>query len=428
MIGVAVGLGNVWRFPYMAGKFGGAAFVLFYVIVVIFIGIPALMTEWTLGRYTGFGTLGAYEKGGLPAGKFAGYFLFFVVFFSVPYYLNTLGWVLFYAIGELADIFKINIDPDSILPPEEGFDSKSRILQITMTSIIVFSSGFVIVKGLRKGIERISKIIMPTLLFILVILIVRSVTLENAGEGLRWYIGSFKFSDLTGSVMAAGLGQAVFSMSLGGTFMVIYGSYLEKSANIPKHALFTGISDTAAGLLAGLAIFPAVFAFGFEPDSGPSLIFQTLPETFDNMPAGWLFGFLFFTGLLGAAFLSAVAAFEVLVGGLVDNTSITRKKAVPLVCSIVVVISLIPMTNMKVFVPWDLIFGSGMQILGALLAVITTTWCIKKAEAIKELTMGARRPFPLFLYWWMRIVIPFSILFVGINWLLESVFDIKLFN
>ncbi|MFC1724773.1 sodium-dependent transporter [candidate division KSB1 bacterium] len=428
MIGVAVGLGNIWRFPYMAGKFGGAAFVLFYLIVVIFIGIPALMAEWTLGRYTGIGTLGAFKKGGLPGGKFTGYFLFAIVFFAVAYYSNTLGWVLYYAIGELTAIFNINIEPGSILPPNEGFNFQSRILQVIMTSIIVFSCGFVLIKGLRKGIERISKIIIPALLFILIILIIRSVTLENAGEGLKWYIGRFRLGDLTGSVMAAGLGQAVFSMSLGGTFMIIYGSYLDKRSNIPKHALFTGIGDAAAGLLAGLAIFPAVFAFGFEPDSGPSLIFQTLPKTFESMPAGWLFGFLFFTGLLGAAFLSAVAAFEVLVGGLVDNRRITRKKAVFLVCSIVLVISLIPMTNMKVFVPWDLIFGSGMQTLGAFLAVITTVWCIKRADALKELSMGTGKPFPPILYWWMRIVIPLSILFVGINWLLDSVFEISLFN
>jgi NSS family neurotransmitter:Na+ symporter len=228
--------------------------------------------------------------------------------------------------------------------------------------------------------------------------------------------------------MAAALGMAFFSMSLGGTFMVIYGSYLNRQANILKNAVFTGIAASAAGLLAGLAIFPAVFSFSLKPSEGPGLIFQTLPKTFDLMPAGWLFGLLFFLGLFGAAYLSDVAAFEVLVGGIVDNTRLGRKKAVVLICLIVFVLAIPPMINFKIFLPWDLTFGSGMQALGSLLAVITAVWCMKRADALKELSAGRGKPFPAFLYWWMRIVVPAAILFVGINWLLEFVFKIKIFG
>ncbi|MDH5706587.1 MAG: sodium-dependent transporter, partial [Candidatus Aminicenantes bacterium] len=227
-------------------------------------------------------------------------------------------------------------------------------------------------------------------------------------------------------VMAAALGMAFFSMSLGGTFMVIYGSYLNKQANILKNSVLTGIAAATAGLLAGFAIFPAVFAFGLKPGEGPGLIFQTLPKTFDLMPAGWLFGLLFFLGLFGAAYLSDVAAFEVLVGGIVDNTKLDRKKAVFLICLIVFVLAIPPMINFKIFLPWDLTFGSGMQALGSLLAVITAVWCMKRSKALKEFTEGREKRFPLFLYWWMRVVIPAAILFVGINWLLESVFNIKI--
>lgn len=428
MIGVAVGLGAVWRFPYMVGKFGGAAFVLFYMAVVFFIGIPALMAEWTLGRYTRRGTLGAYDKGGFPGGKVVGAFLLFIVFWATGYYSNAVGWVGFHALGECVHAFGRDFNAGAILPPQEGFNITSFALQLMMTAFVIFTCGLVLVKGLRKGIEKVSKWIVPTLFAILIILILRSVTLEGADKGIKWYIGSFRFNELTPSVMAAALGMAFFSMSLGGTFMVIYGSYLDKRTNISKNAVFTGIAASTAGLMAGFAIFPAVFSFGLEPGSGPGLIFSTLPKTFAMMPAGWMFGLLFFLGLFGAAYLSDVAAFEVLVGGIVDNTKWGRKKTVFLVCSIVFVLAVPPMINLKIFVPWDLTFGSGMQVLGSLLAVITAAWCIKRADALRELAEGREQPFPLFLYWWMRVVIPVAILFVGINWLLESVFKFNIFG
>jgi NSS family neurotransmitter:Na+ symporter len=428
MIGVAVGLGAVWRFPYMVGKFGGAAFVLFYLAVVFFIGIPALMAEWTLGRHTRRGTLGAYEKGGLPGGKFVGGFLFFIVFWATGYYTNAIGWVGFHALGEVVNAFGGHLDAEIILPPQEGFNPLAFGLQLMMTAFVIFTCGIVLIKGLRKGIEKVSKVIVPALFIILIILIIRSVTLGGAVEGIKWYIGGFYFEKLTASVMAAALGMAFFSMSLGGTFMVIYGSYLDEKADVPKNAILTGIGASTAGLLAGFAIFPAVFSFGLEPNSGPGLIFSTLPKTFSMMPAGWLFGLLFFVGLFGAAYLSDVAAFEVLVGGIADNTQIKRKKAVIYVCFICYFLAIPPMINFKIFVPWDLTFGSGLQAVGSLMAVTTAAWCIKRSKALKELSEGRKKPFPLFLYWWMRIVIPIAILFIGINWILESVFKIKVFG
>ena len=420
MTGVAVGLGNVLRFPYMVGRYGGATFVLFYLLMVFLVAIPALMAEWILGRHTRRGTLGAFDRGGLPGGRYVGYFLFVVVFCATGYYTNTIGWVGFHAVGQAASLFGLNIDSSAILPPQEGFSTTSFVLQLIVTPLVICLCGIVLVRGLRRGIERVSKVIMPMLLVILLILVARAVTLEGSGAGIAWYIGRFSLEGLTGSVMAAALGQAVFSMSLGGTFMVIYGSYLGREERIPGAALFTGLGDMTAGLLAGLAIFPAVFAFGLPPDSGPSLIFITLPQTFAQMPLGGLFGLLFFAGLFGAAFLSAVAALEVLVGGIVDNTGLTRNRAVAVVCGIVMLLAVLPMINMKLYIRWDLFFGSGMQTLGALLAVITTGWCIKRSDALRELAEGTSRPFHRALYWWIRLVIPFCVIFVGVNWLLES--------
>ena len=229
MIGVAVGLGNVWRFPYMVGKFGGAAFVLFYLVAVFIIGIPALMAEWTLGRHTRKGPLGAFEKGGFPAGKYVGMFLFFIVLCAAGYYSNAIGWVGYYGISQVLNALGVEMNPAVILPPDRGFNATSLLLQLFMTGIVIFASAIVLTKGLKKGIEKVSKFIMPTLFAILIILIIRALTLPGAAEGVRWYMGGFRFKDLSGSVMAAALGQAIFSLSLGGTFMVVYGSYLDKA-------------------------------------------------------------------------------------------------------------------------------------------------------------------------------------------------------
>lgn len=419
MIGVAVGLGAVWRFPYMVGRFGGAAFVLFYLAVVLFICIPALMAEWMLGRYTERGPLGAFERGGLPGGRWMGCLLIFIVFCSTAYYSNAVGWVLFHGAAELFRGLGVSIDAAAVLPPEQGFILKSFLLQMLMTGLVIFSCGFVLFRGLRRGIEKASRWIVPTLFFILVVLIVRAVTLPGASEGIRWYIGGFRFAELTPSVMAAAMGMAFFSMSLGGTFMLIYGSYLDKDADIPRNAVFTGIGAVTAGLMSGLAIFPAVFSFGLEPASGPGLIFSTLPKTFSLMPLGWIFGALFFLGLFGAAYLSDVAAFEVLVGGFVDNIRIGRRKAVVICCAVVYALAVPTMINYKIFIPWDLIFGSGTQVLGSLLAVLTAVWCVRRSDALRELARGTGRRFPLWLFWWMRLVIPAAVLVVGINWILE---------
>ena len=293
-----------------------------------------------------------------------GAFLFFIVFWATGYYSNAIGWVGFHALGEVVRALGGSLDASAILPPAEGFNLKSFLLQLTMTGFVIFTCGIVLVKGLRKGIERASKWVVPTLFLILIVLICRSVTLEGAREGIEWYIGGFRWRALTPSVMAAALGMAFFSMSLGGTFMVIYGSYLKRETDVPTVAVMTGISASVAGLLAGFAIFPAVFAFGLEPASGPGLIFETLPKTFAMMPGGWVFGLLFFLGLFGAAYLSDVAAFEVLVGGIVDHWAVSRKRAVLFCCFTCFVLAIPPMINFKIFVPWDLTFGSGMQVVG----------------------------------------------------------------
>lgn len=411
LIGVAVGLGNVWRFPYLVGKFGGAAFVLFYVLIVILIGVPGLMAELTLGRSARRGPVGAFEAGGLPFGKAIGWFFFAIVTAATAYYTVVIGWVLYHAVAP---------SPAEILPPESGFVARSFLLQLVCTGLVIFAYAVVMVKGLRSGIERASTIIMPVLFGILIILVVRALTLPGAGAGVQWYILKFNVADITAPVVMSALGHAVFSLSLGGTFMVVYGSYLDAQENIRETAVWTAFGDTSAGLLAGLAIIPAVFALGLEPSSGPALLFDTLPRVFDTIPLGWLFGLLFYLGLFGAAYLSGIAALEVLVAGLTDNTKVTRTRAVWLMAAVVFVLAIPPSINMAIFLPWDLTFGSGMQTLGALLAVVTVGWCMNRAAALEQMSRGGE-PVAPWLILWIRFGVPAAILSVGVWWLLTSV-------
>jgi NSS family neurotransmitter:Na+ symporter len=264
-------------------------------------------------------------------------------------------------------------------------------------------------------------IIMPLLLVILIILLIRALTLPGAMAGVRWYILELRWADIDAKVAMAALGHAVFSLSLGGTFMVVYGSYLAAREDLLSGAIWTTFGDTFSGLLAGLAIIPAVFAFNMEPTSGPGLIFATLPQVFSELPAGWIFGFLFFSGLLGAGYLSDVAAFEVLVAGLTDNTRLTRRRAVLVMAIATFVLAIPPSINNAIFVPWDLTFGSGMQTLGALVAVITFAWCLDRGTALAELQSHGERPLPSWLIYWIRFGVPAAILSVGVWWLLTSV-------
>jgi neurotransmitter:Na+ symporter, NSS family len=413
MVGVAVGLGNVWRFPYLVGRFGGAAFVLFYVLLVLVIGVPALAAEWALGRQTRRGTVGAFALGGFPFGRQVGWFFFAVVTAANAYYTAVIGWVLFHAVGSLAHGLGCTWNSAAILPPAEGFSWESWLLQLGATATIVAAAAWVLLAGVRSGIERASRFITPALFLCLIAVIVRSLTLPGAGAGIHWFLLKLEPSALTPTVMLTALGQVVFSLALGGTFMVVYGSYLSDDERLLHGAAWTALGDTAAGLLAGLAIFPAVFALGLEPSSGPGLLFATLPRVFDTIPAGGLFGFLFFGSLVGAAFLSSVAAFEVLVAGLTDNTALTRRRAVSIMCVAVLLLSLPPTINLRVFVPWDLTFGSGMQTLGAFFAAVTVGWCVVRADALRQL--GS-----VWIYRWVRYVIPSAILLVGIWWVVSE--------
>ena len=380
------------------------------------------MAEWTLGRVTRRGPVGAFEEAGLPGGRWVGWIFFLAVAAATAYYTNAIGWVVYHGAAQGLSLAGTEVDPGRILPPDTGLDPRSLGLQLLFSGGVILACVAVLLRGVRRGIERVSRWVTPLLFGILTLLIVRSLTLPGAWLGLEWYILKFDASDFTGTVALGALGQVVFSLALGGTFMVVYGSYLEDEEPLAGDAVWTVVGDTGAGLLAGLAIFPAVFALGLEPGSGPGLVFATLPEIFARIPLGALFGLLFFSGLAAAAWLSAVAAFEALVAGLTDNTALARHRAVWSVAALIFLLAVPPMLNMRIFVPWDLTFGSGAQTAGALVAAATVGWSLSRAAALKGLAgrEGSGRGIRL-LYLWIRFVVPGAILTVGVWWLLTDV-------
>jgi NSS family neurotransmitter:Na+ symporter len=368
--------------------------------------------------------VGAFAAGGFPFGRQVGWFFFAIVTAATGYYTAVIGWVLYYGIGDVAAIFGVALESSAILPPDHGFVLKSFLLQLLCTGLVILACAVVLVRGLRSGIEAASKVIVPTLFAILLLLMVRSLTLPGADEGVRWYILKFRWSDLTPDVMVAAIGHAIFSLSLGGTFMVVYGSYLRPRETLAGPAIWTVIGDTGSSLLAGMAIIPAVFALGLQPTAGPTLLFSTIPRVFAGIPGGPLWGLLFFAGLFASAYLSDVAAFETLVAGLTDNTRLSRRTAVWVMAIAVFAIAIPPSINNSIFVPWDLTFGSGMQTLGSLLAVLTLGWCVNRSAALAQLGEHGEQPAPLWLFYWIRFGIPLAILTVGVWWLLTSVFGI----
>lgn len=420
MVGLAVGLGNVWRFPYMVGRFGGAAFVVLYLVIAALVAVPALMGEWALGRHTRLGTLGAYQRVGVPGGRWVGWLLCLIVWAALAYYTNAIGWVVFHTIAQAAEGVGLGFDGSAILPPERGFSWTSMSLQLLLTAAVLGTEAAVILAGVRKGIEKVSTVVTPVLFVTLLIVIARSVTLPGAREGVIWLL-AFQPADITPTAAIAALGQVVFSIGLGGTLMVVYGSYLGDDADIRADATWTVVGDTGAGLLAGLAIFPAVFALGLEPGSGPGLLFDTLPQVFERMPAGWIFGVLFFGGLSGAALLSGIAAYEVLVASFTDTLGWTRRRATWTVYAVSILLALPPMINLEIFVPWDLTFGSGGQTFGALVAVVTVGWVMRRASLLEQIAGTRASAADRALVRWLRWVVPLAVLTAATWWLLVDV-------
>ena len=396
MVGVAVGLGNVWRFPYMMGQYGGSAFLIVYLVFVLVFAIPAITAEWSLGRYTRHGPIGAMEHAFGPFGRWIGYLLVLTVLIANSYYVVIVGNVAFSAAFAVSTGFT----PESI--PLYAAQLGNGSLQAVVALLMIGATIWIIHRGIVEGIERISRLFVPLFGVMIITLIVMALNLPGAVTHLLAFLKP-DFSQLTPTSIFAALGQAFFSLSLGGTFYLIYGSYLRDDENIPKTAIATGIGDASAALLASLFIVPTVLALGLNMQAGPSLIFETLPRMFSEIPAGRYIGLAFLVGLWMMAFLSTVAAFQVVVAALTDSFKFSLTKAALVVGGGQAVLMLPSALNPGIIGTLDLIFGSGMQMLGSGLTIIALLWGCDKAIAATQIfagrTDGFRRIYLLWLKW-----------------------------
>lgn len=404
LIGVAVGLGNVWRFPYMLGKFGGAAFLVIYLLLVTVIGIPALWVEFTVARHTKSGPATAFIKAGLPGGKYVGWLLVMVAIMAVSYYLVVIGWVLWYFIASLGGMYTTT-DAGTFFNNTLG----SIPIQAVMDIIVLLFIGAILLGGIRKGIERASKVFMPFFYVAFLILIVRVLTLPGASEGLAYYLKP-DWSMITPMTVLASMGQVFFSLGLGATWIFIYGSYLSDEQNLVSSGIWTAIGDTAAAFIAGLVILPAVFAFHIDPTSGPPLIFITLPEVFKQIPGGLIFAALFFLALFLVAILSAIPGFEIVIDAFREKFGWDRKKTVGFMIVLEFLLGLPTMYNLNFLLYNDLFWGSTMLPIGSLIAIITFAWVLGRTRAFEELKKGSNVRFggtgETILYYWVKFVIP----------------------
>lgn len=325
--GAAVGLGNLWKFPYVAGKSGGGLFLILYLVFILVLGVPIMLTEMALGRHTQLNAVGAYRKLN-KKWTFVGAIGVLCAFTILSYYSVVGGWVMKYILGYLEG-GSFGGDPVAYY---QHFVS-SPIEPVVWHLIFMALCALVVIGGVAKGIERASKFMLPGLFILLIIVAVRSVTLDGAMEGLKFFfVPDFKavdsFAKLANTVVQA-LGQVFFSLSLGLGITITYGSYLKKDSDMVKDSATVCGLDTLCALLSGVAILPAVFALlGPEQlSAGPGLIFQTLPAVFASMPFGKIFGFLFFVLVFFAAATSAISLLEVVVSFLIDTFQWSRVKA-----------------------------------------------------------------------------------------------------
>jgi NSS family neurotransmitter:Na+ symporter len=425
--GSAVGLGNIWRFPYLTGQNGGGAFVFVYILCVFLIGLPLLLNEISLGRISGKNPIGAIRgTGGNKFWQLAGILCVLVCFFVLSYYSVIAGWTLGYIFTEV-----INIPVDF----EEFQQTPMYIIPLTFAFILMTIG--IVLGGVSGGIEKAAKFLMPLLLIIVVFIAGRSVTLEGASAGIEYYLNP-DFSKINSKVVLQALGQAFFSMSVGWGLMITFGSYLPKNGNIVSSSGWIAGMDTVVALMGGLMVFPALFALlpGKDPAAGPALVFDVLPRVFDAMPGGNIIGGLFFLLLMVAALTSTISMLEVPVAYLIDDRKWSRKKAawivgiaamalsIPSAMSSIegsifnsMSISFLGNTKIGFFDIMDFTFGTVAVVVICLMLSLYTGWAKKIGDFADEISLGspefkgaARKTWIFFIKWVCPIVIALVLL------------------
>jgi NSS family neurotransmitter:Na+ symporter len=419
--GSAVGLGNIWRFPYLTGMNGGGAFIVIYLGCILFVGLSIMLAEFTVGRKTGLAAVGAYKTQNRNW-TFAGALGVLSGFFIMGFYPVVGGWSVAYMVKSVTGLLAV---PEAIGDYFGAFIG-APVEPLVWMVIYLAINIFIVAKGVAGGIEVAGKVLMPSLFVLFIFLIFRSVSLPGAGAGLS-YIFKPDWSIVTGQTFLAALGQAFFSLSLGMGCMITYGSYLSKKENLPSNALTVVSMDTAVALMAAIAIFPALFAFGGEPAAGPGLVFVVVPQIFAQMGGmGVLFSVIFFLALTIAALTSSVSLLEVVVAYLMDEKGVARRTATYVASAVMCVMCILSSLSMGVMSGFT-IFGVGFfdffdiltdkifLAIGGMLLAIFAGWFMKKEDLKAEVTNNGEVSFGLFEAWYFMIkyVIPVLIAVVA---------------
>lgn len=424
--GSAVGLGNIWRFPYILGENGGGAFLIIYLVIMFAIGIPVMMSELVIGRRSQRNPVGAFRV--LAPGKpwyLVGMMGIISAFMILAFYTAVAGWTLEYLYQTLTGGFS-GKNSTELTAMFDSFRSES-LRPALWFSVFMIATSAIVLGGVRKGIEKSTKIMMPLLFILLLVMCIKSLTLPGAGKGLE-FLFKPDFSKITGTTVLMALGQVFFSLSIGMGTIITYGSYIQKDNNLAGTSVQVSLIDTAVAVLAGIAIFPAVFAFGISPSSGEALTFIVLPGIFQQMPGGMIFAFMFFLLLALAALTSTISVLEVIVAYFSEQLGLTRRKAIILatismfVLGITASLSLGLTGRVKLFGlnTFDLFNTTTANILlplGGLLIVIFLGWFFPGKDVKDELTnAGSLKARYYSLYRFIvRYVAPIAITIVFLN-------------
>ena len=432
MAGSAVGLGNLWRFPYLVGENGGAAFIIIYILLSFVICLPIFISEFVIGRRSQKNAFAAFrDLSGGSAWRWVGLFTIIVPLVVLSYYSVIGGWSVEYLLKSVSFSFTGEASQSVFHSMFTDFVSSTWAPLIAHTAFLLVTTLIVIV-GIKDGIEKFSKVMMPLLFFMVVAIAIYSMTLPGASAGLD-YLFNPDFSKITGKAIAAALGQAFFSLSLGFGTIMTYASYVSKKENIMFQSAATAVLDLMFALIAGMAIMPAVFAFGLNPQSGPGLVFETLPFVFGQMPAGGVVAILFFLALLVAALTSSISMLEVAVAYLVEEKKFSRLWACVVLFAVCWVVGAIcslsfgPLSDIKIdggniFDFFDNLSSNILMTLGSLLTVLFVGWRLKKTDVYDEFTNGGTlsRNARIFgvLWFLIRYVCPLAIAAIFISGLL----------
>jgi len=429
-VGSAVGLGNLWRFPYLVGQNGGAAFILIYLAFVMIICLPIIISEFIIGRRSRANTVKAFQiLAPNTPWSIIGVVGVLASFCIMAFYTVVGGWTLDYLFRSLIHLFS---KPD-ISSLESQFTNlvTSPVRPILWTVVFMIFNAFIVMSGVKKGIEKYSKIMMPVLFLMIVILMIQSFTLPGAAKGVEFLVKP-DFSKINTQVVLAALGQAFFSLSLGMGCMITYGSYIPSKENLSKLSFTTAISDTLFAILAGLAIMPAVFAFGISPQEGPGLVFIVLPRIFAQIPLGNLFAVIFFIILFIAAITSVISLLEVITAYVTERLKMKRTIAVLLISLMVTVcasfsslsqgvLKEVKLFGRTIFDFFDHLSANILLPLGGLFIVLFVGWYMKKSQVYDEFTNQGTLKGTLFgaFYFIIRYVAPVAIAAVFLDLILR---------